>query len=46
MTSAHRLYEMEGFRDRDVYAGVEVPPALHHNWRFMEKQLGPVAAVG
>ena len=46
MTSAHRLYEMEGFRDRDVYAGVEVPPALHHNWRFMERQLGPVAAVG
>lgn len=46
MTSAHRLYEAEGFRDRDVYEGAEVPSGLHHNWRFMERALGPVAAVG
>jgi GNAT superfamily N-acetyltransferase len=46
MTSAHRLYEAEGFRDRGVYAGAEVPDELHHNWRFMERRLGPVSAVG
>ncbi len=41
MTSAHRLYEAEGFRDRGPYAGVEVPVELHHNWRFMERILAP-----
>ena len=39
-TSAHRLYEAEGFRDRTPYDGVEVPRELHHNWRFMERGLG------
>jgi GNAT superfamily N-acetyltransferase len=39
MTSAHRLYEAEGFRDRPVYDGAEVPSELHHNWRFMERIL-------
>ena len=40
MTSAHRLYEAEGFRDRPVYEGAEVPAEVHHNWRFMECTLG------
>lgn len=39
MTSAHRLYEAEGFRDRPIYDGAEVPSELHHNWRFMERPL-------
>ncbi|HSL57884.1 MAG TPA: GNAT family N-acetyltransferase [Acidimicrobiales bacterium] len=39
MTSAHRLYEAEGFRDRPIYDGAEVPDELHHNWRFMERSL-------
>ena len=39
MTSAHRLYESEGFRDRPIYDGAEVPSELHHNWRFMERSL-------
>ena len=39
MTSAHRLYEAEGFRDRPSYAGAEVPNELHHDWRFMELDL-------
>lgn len=42
MGSAHRLYEAEGFRDRDAYEGAEVPSQLHHNWRFMERTSGPV----
>ena len=37
MASAHRLYEAEGFRDRTVYEGAEVPTDLRHNWRFMER---------
>ena len=37
MTSAHRLYEAEGFRDRNAYDGAEVPMELQHNWRFMER---------
>jgi GNAT superfamily N-acetyltransferase len=40
MTSAHRLYESEGFRDRPIYDDAEVPSELHHNWRFMERSLG------
>lgn len=40
MTSAHRLYEAAGFRDRSPYEGVEVPTELHHNWRFMERAIG------
>lgn len=40
MTSAHRLYEAEGFRDRPAYEGAEVPAEVHHNWRFMERVLG------
>ncbi|TDT16975.1 acetyltransferase (GNAT) family protein [Ilumatobacter fluminis] len=39
MTAAHRLYEAEGFRDRPIYAGAEVPSELHHDWRFMELDL-------
>ncbi len=39
MTSAHRLYEAEGFCDRPIYDGVEVPSELHHDWRFMERSL-------
>lgn len=39
MTSAHRLYEAEGFRDRPIYDGAEVPSWLHHDWRFMERSL-------
>lgn len=46
MTSAHRLHEAEGFRDRDAYTGLEAPAELQHNWRFMEQRLGPVSAVG
>jgi GNAT superfamily N-acetyltransferase len=46
MGSAHRLYEAEGFRDRPAYDGAEVPVDLRHNWRFMERALGPFAAVG
>jgi GNAT superfamily N-acetyltransferase len=40
MTSAHRLYEAEGFRDCPRYEGAEVPSELHDNWRFMELELG------
>lgn len=39
MTSAHRLYEAEAFRDRPIYDGAEVPSELHHDWRFMERSL-------
>lgn len=39
-TAAHRLYEAEGFQARPAYDEVEVPRALHHNWRFMERSLG------
>ncbi|HUV19220.1 MAG TPA: GNAT family N-acetyltransferase [Ilumatobacteraceae bacterium] len=39
MTSAHRVYEADGFRDRPIYDGSEVPTELHHNWRFMERSL-------
>jgi len=40
MTSAHKLYEAEGFRDRQPYEGAEVPADVRHNWRFMERPLG------
>ncbi len=46
MTSAHRLYEAERFRDRAVYEGAEVPTELHYNWRFMERSLAPGPAAG
>ena len=39
MTSAHRLYEAEGFRDCPPYEGAEVPGELRDNWRFMERTL-------
>ncbi len=39
MTSAHRLYEAAGFRDRGPYPGVEAPEPLLHHWRFMERAL-------
>ncbi len=39
MTSAHRLYEAEGFRDRPICDGAEVPSELHHDWRLMERSL-------
>jgi GNAT superfamily N-acetyltransferase len=37
MASAHKLYDAEGFKDRDAYEGAEVPTELRHNWRFMER---------
>jgi GNAT superfamily N-acetyltransferase len=39
MTSAHRLYEANGFSDCTAYEGVEVPPDFHRRWRFMERAL-------
>ena len=39
MKSAHRLYERYGFTDCPVYEGVEVPPAFHDRWRFMQLSL-------
>ncbi|MFO1312715.1 MAG: GNAT family N-acetyltransferase [Burkholderiales bacterium] len=39
MKTAHRLYESAGFTDRPPYAGVEVPPEFHAQWRFMERPL-------
>ena len=39
MKSAHRVYESNGFVDCPVYEGVEVPPAFHVRWRFMERAL-------
>lgn len=46
MASAHKLYEIEGFRDCDAYAGAEVPAELRHNWRFMERLRRPVDPAG
>jgi len=46
MTSAHKLYEAEGFRDRPAYEGAEVPSEVHHNWRFMERSLGSGSQAG
>ncbi len=37
MQSAQRMYAAAGFVDREPYEGVEVPPALHAVWRFMER---------
>ena len=39
MTSAHRLYEREGFTDCPAYAGVEVPPEHRAPWRYMRRAL-------
>ena len=39
MTSAHRLYEANGFSDCPAYEGVEVPLEFHSRWRFMERTL-------
>jgi len=39
MTSAQRVYEKNGFVDRDPYEGVEVPLEFHPRWRFMERAL-------
>ena len=39
MTSAHRLYEANGFSDCAAYEGVEVPTEFHSRWRFMERTL-------
>lgn len=39
MTSAHRLYETNGFSDCPAYEGVEVPMQFHGRWRFMERVL-------
>ena len=46
MTSAHRLYEAEGFSDRPAYDGAEAPDEVHHNWRFMERPLGSAIRAG
>lgn len=39
MTSAHRLYETNGFSDCAAYEGVETPSQFHSRWRFMERAL-------
>jgi hypothetical protein len=39
MKSAQRVYESNGFVDRPLYHGVEVPAAFHSQWRFMELTL-------
>jgi GNAT superfamily N-acetyltransferase len=39
MTAAQRVYENNGFTDRLVYEGVEVPAVYHSRWRFMERAL-------
>lgn len=39
MRSAHRLYEAAGFSDCPPYPEAEVPAALHHGWRFMERTI-------
>ena len=39
MTSAHRLYEAQGFSDCRAYEGAEVPAEFHARWRFMERAL-------
>ena len=39
MTAAHRLYENNGFSDREAYDGVEVPSGFHGRWRFMGRRL-------
>ena len=39
MTSAHRLYEAQGFSDCSAYDGAEVPAEFHARWRFMERGL-------
>nr|WP_316642376.1 GNAT family N-acetyltransferase [uncultured Roseateles sp.] len=37
MTSAHRLYEAQGFVDCAAYEGTEVPSEFHARWRFMQR---------
>ena len=39
MTSAHRVYERNGFVDCSPYEGTEVPAQFHARWRFMERML-------
>ena len=39
MTSAHRLYEAQGFTDIPAYPEVEVPEGLRGDWRFMGRAL-------
>ena len=39
MTSAHRLYEAEGFVDTAPFPEAEVPEPLHHGWRFMRRAI-------
>jgi len=39
MTSAHRLYEANGFMDCAACEGVEVPPEFHARWRFIQRAL-------
>lgn len=46
MTSAHRLYQAEGFRDCEAYEGAEVPEHLRHNRRFMESLRSPGNRAG
>lgn len=42
MQSAQRLYQAHGFVDCPPYDGVEVPAAVHAQWRFMRKALAQV----
>jgi len=39
MKSAQRVYEKNGFVDRQPYDGVEVLLEFHSRWRFMERAL-------
>jgi GNAT superfamily N-acetyltransferase len=39
MTSAHHLYEANGFTDCAAYEGVEVMRQFHARWRFMQRRL-------
>jgi GNAT superfamily N-acetyltransferase len=39
MTSAHRIYERNGFIDCAAYQDAEVPPEFHTRWRFMQREI-------
>ena len=39
MTSAHRIYERNGFVDCAAYENAEVPPEFHARWRFMQREI-------
>jgi GNAT superfamily N-acetyltransferase len=39
MTSAHRIYERNGFVDCPAYEGSEVPQGFTHRWRYFQRTL-------